>query len=136
MVKTRTAASMFALVVLMTAFPAAQERRQGGPPPYDLSKEVTVSGTVTATETVEVGSDKRRILVITIDGASTGIILGPDAWVEKQGVVFAQGTTVQVVGLTGYRYHGGAAMMPRMVKGGAKTLKLRDEAGKPLWEAK
>jgi hypothetical protein len=134
MVRIRNAAALIALALMMTTCLDAQERRQGGAPPYDPSKEVTVSGSVIDTETIEVGSDKRRILMVTIDGAPTGIILGPDAWVEKQGVVFAKGATVQVVGLTGYKYDGHPALMPRTVKGGNKTLTLRDETGKPLWE--
>ena len=133
MLKARNVAPVLALALMVTSTLAAQERRQGGPPPYDPSKEVTVSGTVTNIETIEVGSDKRRIMTLTVDGALLGVILGPDAWVGKQGVVFTKGATVQVIGLTGYRAGGNPAMMPRLVKVGTKTLTLRDATGKPLW---
>jgi hypothetical protein len=135
MVKTRNAATLFALALMLTTCLGAQERRSGGPPPYDVASEVTVTGTVMGVETVEVGPGvKRVILKITVDNAPLGVILGPDGWVEKQGVTFAKGVTAQVVGLTGFRYEGGSAMMPRMVKVGSKTLTLRDATGKPLWD--
>lgn len=133
MLKARNVAPALALALMLASTLTAQERRQGGPPPYDPSKEVTVSGVVTGTETIEVGSDKRRILMVTVEGTPMGVILGPDTWVEKQGIAFAKGNTVQVIGLTGYRYDGNPAMMPRMVKVGSKTLTLRDASGKPLW---
>src|SRR5687767_10605647 len=110
MVKTRKVASLVALALLMTTCLGAQERRQGGPPPYDPSKEVTVSGVVKGMETIEVPDGKRSILVLTVNNEQLGILLGPETWVQKQGVAFAAGASVQVVGLTGYRYNGGAAM--------------------------
>jgi hypothetical protein len=133
MMKTRNAASLLALALMLTTCLGAQERRQGGPPPYDPSKEVTVSGVVKGMESIQVPDGMRSILVLTVNNEPLGILLGPEAWVQKQGVTFAAGATVQVVGLTGYRYNGGSAMMPRTVKVGAKTLTLRDETGKPLF---
>jgi hypothetical protein len=128
-------AAVFGLVLMVTSSLAAQERRQGGgPPPYNPSKEVTVTGVVKGMELTEVEDGKRAILLLTVDNENLGVLLGPETWVEKQGVKFAPGTSVQVTGLTGYRYKGGSAIMPRVVKAGAKTLKLRDDAGKPLWE--
>ena len=134
MVKTRNVASLFALALMVTTCLDAQERRSGGPPPYDLSSEVTVTGVVKGMETIELPDGKRAILVLTVNNEPVGILLGPEPWVLKQGVTFAAGASVEVVGLTGYRYSGGPAMMPRTVKAGAKTLTLRDATGKPLWE--
>ncbi len=137
MVKIRNAASLFVLALIMTTCLGAQERRQGGPPPYDVSSEVTVSGTVVGVETLEVGPGvKRVILTLTVDNAPLAVILGPDVWVEKQGVTFTKGATAQVVGLTGFRANSNPAMMPRTVKVASKTLTLRDATGKPLWDDK
>lgn len=133
MLKIRTVAPMLALV-LMTTTLGAQERRQGGPPPYDPSKEVTVSGTVIGTETIDAPDGTRLILMLTVDGGPMGVIKGPADWVEKQGVAFTRGARAEVVGLTGYKYNGNPAMNPRSIKVGAKTLTLRDATGKPLWE--
>ena len=134
MVKTRNAATLLVLALMLTTCLGAQERRSGGPPPYDPSQEVTVSGVVQGMETVEVSNGRRSILVLTVNNEPLGILLGPEPWVQKQGVAFAAGASVQVVGLTGYRYPGGSAMMPRTVKVGSKTLTLRDATGKPLWD--
>jgi len=132
MLKTRTVAPMLALALLATSV-GAQDRRQGGPPPYDPSKEVTVLGTVIGTETIEVPDGTRLILMLTVNGAPLGVILGPEAWVLKQGVAFTKGAAAEVVGLTGYRYNSNPAMQSRSVKVGAKTLTVRDATGKPLW---
>ena len=135
MVKTRNAAALFALALMLTTCLGAQERRSGGPPPYDVASEVTVSGTVVGVETLEAGPGvKRVILTLTVDNAPLAVILGPDVWVEKQGFAFTKGATAQVVGLTGYRANSNPAMMPRLVKVGSKTLTLRDATGKPLWD--
>ena len=133
MVKIRSAVSLCALALMMATCLGAQERRQGGPPPYDPSKEVTVLGVVKGMESIEVPDGKRSILVLTVNKEPLGIILGPELWVQKQGVTFAPGASVQVVGLTGYRFNGGSAMMPRTVKVGSKTLTVRDASGKPLF---
>lgn len=137
MMKARNMAPVVALALMVTATVTGsigpQERRQGGPPPYDPSKEVTVSGVVKGMESIDVPDGRRSILVLTVNNENLGILLGPETWVQKQGVTFAAGAQVQVVGLTGYRYNGGSAMMPRSVKAGAKTLTLRDETGKPLF---
>ena len=133
MLKIRNAAPVLALV-LFTSSVGAQERRQGGPAPYDPSKEVTVSGIVKGMESIEVPDGKRAILVLTVNDENVGILLGPEPWVQKQGVTFAPGAKVEVVGLTGYRFNGGSAVMPRTVKVGTKILTVRDATGKPLWE--
>lgn len=134
MLKRWNIAPVLALALITASAINAQERRQGGPPPYDPSKEVTVSGVVKGMENLEMPDGKRAILMITANNESLAILLGPDDWFQKQGVTFAAGASVQVVGLTGYRFNGSAAIMPRTVKAGAKTLKVRDESGKPLWE--
>jgi hypothetical protein len=133
MLKIRNVAPVLALVLLTSSL-AAQERRQGGPAPYDPSREVTVSGVVKGMESIEVPDGKRAILVLTVNNENVGILLGPEPWVQKQGVTFAPGAKVEVVGLTGFRFNGGSAVMPRTVKVGTKILTVRDAAGKPLWE--
>jgi hypothetical protein len=133
MLKIRNVAPVLALVLLTSSL-AAQERRQGGPAPYDPSKEVTVSGVVKGMESIEVPDGKRAILVLTVNNENVGILLGPEPWVQKQGVTFAPGAKVEVVGLTGFRFNGGSAVMPRTVKVGTKILTVRDATGKPLWE--
>jgi hypothetical protein len=133
MLKIRNVAPVLALVLLTSSL-AAQERRQGGPAPYDPSKEVTVSGVVKGMESIEVPDGKRAILVLTVNNENVGILLGPEPWVQKQGVTFAPGARVEVVGLTGFRFNGGSAVMPRTVKVGTKILTVRDATGKPLWE--
>jgi hypothetical protein len=137
MSKTRWTAALAILVTLLPVLAAGQERRQGGPPPYDPAKEVTVSAKVLGTETIEV-PDGPAMLLLTIDlnGVPTNVIVAPVAWMAKQGVAFKAGDSVTVVGLTGYKANGKPAVMPRSVKAGTKTLTLRDAEGKPVWESR
>jgi hypothetical protein len=135
MTKTRWTLMIAMCVVLVPALARGQERRQGGPPPYDATNEITVSAKVLGTETIEVG-DRPAMLLLTIDvkGVPTNVIMAPVAWMAKQGVTFKEGDTVTVTGLSGYKANGKPGMMPRSVKAGTKTLTLRDADGKPVWE--
>jgi hypothetical protein len=131
---TRRMLPMLAVLLLSTV-PSAQERRQGGPPPYDPKTEVTMSGTVVGLETITPGDrPEQMILILTVDDAPLAVFVGPSAWVSKQRFAFTKGATAEVVGMKGFRYDGKAAVTPRMVKIGAKTLTIRDAAGKPAWE--
>jgi hypothetical protein len=79
---SRTAVAKVAFVfVLALAVPAsvtAQERRQSGPAPYDLSREVTLKGTVIRAYTMPSPPSSEQelsILAVTIDGQPVQLIL-------------------------------------------------------------
>jgi len=118
----------------LSAEPAQQRRAANGAPAYDTSREVTVSGTATGIEVMKTPDGTRIILMLTADGKTLGVILGPEDWMAKQQFRFAIGAAAEVVGLPGYRYNGNAAMLPRTVTIAGKTLTLRDASGKALWE--
>lgn len=114
--------------------PRAQERRQSGPPPYDLKAEVTVTGTVIGTETLSPPDrPEQTILLLTVKGEKLGVFLGPSEWFAKQKFAITKGAEAQVLANTGFRYPGGAAVQPRTVKIGKQTLTLRDATGTPMW---
>jgi hypothetical protein len=137
MLKSRWMLLMAMCVLIVPAAARGQERRQGGPPPYNPANEITVSAKVLGTETIEVG-DRPAMLLLTIDlkGVPTNVIMAPVAWMQKQGIAFKEGDTVAVTGLSGYKANGKPAMMPRSVKAGTKTLTLRDAEGNPVWESR
>lgn len=130
----RRTALLIVIALTMTSLAQAQQRRQGGPPPYDPTKEVTVSGVITETQVIEAPGATRLVLVMTVEGKTVGVILGPVDWTQKQNFAFPVGATAQVVGQTGFRFNSGPAMSPRLVKIGSKTLTLRDGTGQALWE--
>ena len=131
-----TASIALTTTLIVAAAPPPQEQRQSGPPPYDAAAEVTVSGTILSLETFTPPNLKepQAILMATIGGSRVGVFLGPAAWLKQQNVPLAAGATVQVTGLEGYRFNGHAAMTPRVVRVGTRTLALRDATGQPLWE--
>jgi hypothetical protein len=129
---------MFACLLLMSSIAGAQERRQpGGPPPYDLKAEVTITGSVTGTETLTPPDrPEQTVLVLTVDGKKLGVFLGPTEWVAKQKFTFTQGAEAKVLANTGFRYPGGPAVQPRTITIGKRTLTVRNAEGIPMWEGK
>ena len=135
MPNARRLLSLIATILVVSAPLIGQERRQGGPPPYDPKSEVTVNGTVVGTETITPPDrPEQTILILTVDNAPLAIFVGPADWIAKQNFAFTQGANAQVVGMTGFKYNGKAAVMPRTVKVGTRTLTLRDATGKPVWD--
>jgi hypothetical protein len=131
-----TRALTFVIVLLSCLPAAAQERRQGGPPPYDLAGEKTVSGTIVGTDTITPPERAPMMfLTVTVDGSRLQIILAPDAWMKKQNFVFKAGEQVEVTGVPGFRLNSEPAMMGRKLTSGGRTLEVRDQEGKPRWDA-
>ncbi len=113
----------------------AQERRQGGPPPYDLAAETTVTGIATEVETFTPPSGApQSILMMTVDKTPTGVFLGPAEWFGRQNFRIEAGARVEVVGLTGARFNGNPAVMPRTIKVGTRVLEVRNAKGIPAWD--
>ena len=131
--------SVVAVVALgfSTAVLAHQERRAapGGPPPYNVSNETTVTGTVVGTEVISPGDrPPMTVLTLLVKNEQFGVFLGPDAWVSKQKFAFTKGAAAEVVGMKGFKFQGFDAVTARTVKVAGKTLVLRDAAGKPKWD--
>lgn len=94
---------------------------------YDVTKEVTVTGTV---ETVKETGWRGRGLHVTLKNAevTTEVHLGPKTFLEKEGLRLAKGDTI---GVTGAKMQG--AVIARTVTHAGKTYILRDEKGFPRW---
>jgi hypothetical protein len=133
---TRRLAFVIALTLSMPLAAGAQERRQGGPPPYDLAGEKTVSGTIVGTDSIAPPNRSPMMyLTVTVDGSRLQIILAPEDWMKKQEFAFKAGSTVEITGVPGFRLNSEPAMMARKLKSGSQTLEVRDAQGKPRWEA-
>lgn len=131
----RLVMSVAMAVMVLTIGGSAQERRQGGPPPYNFANETTVSGVaVEVTEITPPSGAPQAILMMTVDNAQMGVFLGPAEWFNRQNFRVGAGAKVEVVGLTGARFNGNPAVMPRTVKVGTRVLEVRDAKGIPAWE--
>ena len=102
-----------ALALLVAATLAgAQERRQGGPPPYDPSVERTVAGTMVKTFTMPVGEGNLS-LTATVDGKTLHAIMGPPDFIKEQKFTFKEGAKVEITGMPGFRVNSEPAMLAR-----------------------
>jgi hypothetical protein len=129
------------LLALLLAVPALS-LAQGGPPPgkgpgamrlYDPATVVTVTGTIVGESRIDRGAGHSgvHLLVRTAEG-EIPVHLGPDFWVDKQTVKFAQGDQVTAKG-SRITFEGKPAIIAESVTRGANTLVLRDAKGVPAW---
>jgi hypothetical protein len=104
---------------------------------YDPAKVETVSGQVT--EVKEFGSmnGMRQGVGLTVRTGEKDVVvhLGPKFFLDEQAVKIAKGDTIEITGVKAFR-RGQDVFMAGEVKKGGEVLKLRDEAGVPLWAGK
>lgn len=128
-----------ALVIVSMVSLSAQERRSGGGsglPPYDVSKEITVSGVLTGTEEIPTQTGTQMtVLILSVNNAPMHVMLAPEGWIKMQKISVDTGAKVEATGLSGgFKIKGDAAMLARQLKVGGKVIALRDAKGAPLWE--
>lgn len=132
----RTLAMAAAAVLSVTALRAQEGMRQPGPsggPPYDVSAEKKVSGTIVQTYTIPAGVGDMMIAEITTSGGPLQLIMGPGSEVQKLKFPFTKNLKVDVWGLGDRQVNGQPAMLIRKMVAANATLTLRDEKGKPVW---
>ena len=117
--------------VVLTALAQGPGNRGMGFGPYNTASETTVTGTVQA---VQQHPGKRggvgiHLLLKTKD-STLDVHVGPSWYLEKQGITFAEGDTVEV---TGSLLKTNDGILAKEIKKGDKTLSLRNAAGKPFW---
>lgn len=123
-----------AVMVVSAAVAGAQERRQSGGGGYNVANEKTMTAKIVGVQVAEPEPGQPvPFLAVTVNGEPLRILLGPTDWIEKQQFDFPAGATATITGVGGFRLNG-AALMPREIKVGAKTLTFRDAKGQPVWE--
>lgn len=130
------------LLLLLAAVPgvvSGQGRRSsnggGMMPPYDVSQEMTVSGTLIKSFTFgEEMSNPLALIAMDVEGRTLHAFLGPAEFVAAQEFTFEEGVAVEIKAIGGFRFDGEAAVMARSVRIGDEVLQLRDEDGKARWE--
>jgi sporulation protein YlmC with PRC-barrel domain len=102
---------------------------------YDPKKERTINGKVVRVETgapMEGMPAGLQMQVKTDETEATRVYLGPEWYVQRQGMELRDNTDVQVTGAL-VTLNEQSVLMARAVEFGGQTLTLRDEKGKPLW---
>lgn len=101
---------------------------------YDPTTVATLTGTVD-----EVllrpgrGGATGLHLLLTTDGESLEVLVGPTFFVFPQGLEIEKGDRVTVTG-SRFTVDGAPMLMAREITEGDLTLQLRDEAGMPMWQ--
>jgi sporulation protein YlmC with PRC-barrel domain len=104
-------------------------------PAYDPKKEQTITGKVTSVKTgvtTEGIPSGLQMLVQTDASEPTRVYVGPEWYIEHQGVEIRDHDDVQVTGALA-TVAGQPLLLAREVALGGQTLTLRDSNGKPVW---
>ena len=102
---------------------------------YDPQKEQTINGKVVSVETGAPMAGMPaglQMLVKTDETQTTRVYLGPEWYVQRQGLEIRDNADVQVTGALA-TVDEQSVLIARDVEFGGQTLALRDEKGKPLW---
>jgi hypothetical protein len=99
---------------------------------------VMIEGKIVKIETFDYGKGRYGQglhLLVQNNGQESEIHLGPQAWLNNQGLQLKQGDFVKIKAYQGTLYNGNPALFAAEVTGpkGGKTLMLRDENGFPMW---
>jgi hypothetical protein len=103
---------------------------------YNPAAVMTLSGHVAAVNTrapKKEGRDVMMTLVLKTEQGNVNVNVGPAAFVAQQNFPLAVGDLVQVKGSVTQRQRGAAIIAAEITKG-SQVLRLRDEAGRPLWK--
>ncbi len=136
------------LVFALTLGTLAEAQVQPAPPPvtgnplaqsgkvYNPAAVMVLSGQVTAVNTrapKKEGRDVMMSLTLRTEQGNINVNVGPAAFVAQQNFPIAVGDLVQVKGSVTQRQRG-ASMIAAEIAKGSQVLRLRDEAGRPLWK--
>jgi hypothetical protein len=108
----------------------------GGMPRYDKKTETTLKGPILEVKLVETPGGVQGTHFLLKQGQQTiEVFAGPSVYLTGQGMTFAKGEAVEVIG-SRVQVAGIPALLARQIKKGDKTLALRDETGFPAWAKK
>lgn len=137
---TRRLQTAGAIVFLAAAtLIASAPQRRGAtqtPPNYDVTKEVTVSGTVDDVKTIQGPGGQGGIHVMLKTAAGTlEVDLGPEWFMAQQKYMLGNGDAVSVVGAR-VKIGSAETIVAREVKKGDQTMTFRDAKGFPKWSGR
>jgi hypothetical protein len=104
-------------------------------PRYDPHSVETLSGVVSriGSHTGKRGTPRTRATLKTARGP-VEVHLGPTVFLEENKLRLAPGNRITVTGSRVRQDDGGELVIVREVTKGRQVLRLRNEAGRPLWE--
>jgi hypothetical protein len=141
-VSTERAVALGVLTLIIAVPPLAFSQGRGSGPRYDLTTEVTVSGTVESVDQIpgsDAASGKRGLggthLTLKTTTETLEVHLGPTAFLAEKKLTVATRDPLVIVG-SRVMVDGDRVFIAREVKKGDSTWTLRDAAGLPLWRGR
>lgn len=101
---------------------------------YNQSTVTTISGTIQSVDTLTGRRGNFQLIQLTVQD-STGtfaVNIGPAFYLEQQKISFKVGDQVEVTG-SEMQFNGNDVIIAADIKEGGKTIKLRDDTGRPVW---
>ncbi len=101
---------------------------------YDQSTVTTISGTIQSVDTLSGRGGNFQLIQLTVKDTSGTIAvnIGPAFYLDQQKILFKVGDAVEVTG-SKVQFNGTDVILAAQVKGGGKTITLRDDSGRPVW---
>jgi hypothetical protein len=123
--------AFFSLATPGYAQTAAATTKSAVPPKYDVSKEVTLSGTVESVPGKSSDARTKDFLVLQTKIGTVNGKLTPSALNPKWGISISSGEQVKVTGLM-MTSQNKQVFVIRTLQAGGRTYQLRNERGYPL----
>ena len=123
------------LVSLCLGPALAQKNQELNPPKYDAHTETKMKGTVEEVKLPPKGSGKEIAHLLIKNGTETvDVYLCPPSFLGDMGVSFSKGDEIALTG-SKVKQDGADLILAREVVKGTDTLLLRDDKGRPVWNA-
>ena len=133
--KTKVFGVILIAAAAMFSIMAIGQSTAGSPSPtpkYDVSKEVTLKGTIEEIKEMPVGKENHVHLMLKTLTETVEVRLCPTVFLKDFEVTFEKGQQIEV---TGSRVKVGEidVVLAREVVNGNSTVVLRDKQGSPVW---
>ncbi len=103
---------------------------------YDVDKVETVTGTITTVGSVRIGDrreERVRLRIRTAEGREVIVYAAPEAHADQRALELRTGTIVEVSGSPA-RYGSQTVIVAGSIAVDGKSVKLRDDQGRPTWQ--
>ncbi|HUI28660.1 MAG TPA: hypothetical protein VLX91_00485 [Candidatus Acidoferrales bacterium] len=101
---------------------------------YDTSTVTTVTGTIATVDSQAAPRGDSYMIRLTVKDTSGTIpvMVGPSFYINSQNISFNKGDAIQVTG-SKMNFRGNDVILAAQIVTGGKTIKLRDDSGRPVW---
>ena len=101
---------------------------------YDSTTVTKINGTIASVDSQENPRGGFFMVRLSVQdtGGTTPIMVGPSSYLDEQNISFRKGDSIQVTG-SKVNFRGKDVMIAGRIVTAGKTIKLRDDSGKPVW---